>query len=338
MNHEHSGALPPSPIIDRCKTGVLAPYALLAAMKLDVFTPLAMKALSAGELATELNLDPDRLAPLLYALAAIGLLRLEGERFSNADEAQHYLTRGGPHFIGEVWRLYDDLWRGALLAAESIQAGRPLAAHDYASMSSEQIADFFRGQHPDTLLTGWKLAEAVDFSSCRHLLDVAGGSGGLSIALCRRYPELRATIAELPAVVPIAEAHVREAGLDARIEVIATDLLAQPLAGAFDAGVARAFLQVLSPSQCELVLRHVRPALRADAPLYVLSQITDDERTSPESVALFNLIFLSFYEHGRSFTVGEHRRWLERAGFDRIESRRTATGLNMMIGRAAHAA
>jgi 2-polyprenyl-3-methyl-5-hydroxy-6-metoxy-1,4-benzoquinol methylase len=52
------------------------------------------------------------------------------------------------------------------------------------------------------------------------LLDVGAGAAGLSIALCRHYPQLRAVALE-PASQPaeIGERHVREAGLHNRIEI-----------------------------------------------------------------------------------------------------------------------
>ena len=46
--------LPPSPTIDRCMTEVLGPCALLAGMKLDVFTALAEGPATAERLAERL--------------------------------------------------------------------------------------------------------------------------------------------------------------------------------------------------------------------------------------------------------------------------------------------
>ena len=58
--------LPPSPVIDRCKTGVLAPLAFLAGTKLDIFTELAGSPKSAEALATNMSVEPDWLQPLLF--------------------------------------------------------------------------------------------------------------------------------------------------------------------------------------------------------------------------------------------------------------------------------
>jgi SAM-dependent methyltransferase len=330
-----SETLPPSPTIDRCMTEVLGPYALLAGMKLDVFTPLADGPNSAERLATRLGVRPERLRPLLFALAATGLLRAEGDgSFANAPEADHYLVRGRPHFLGDLHISFEDTWRGGLLAAEAIRAGRPVAALDFATMPADELAHFFGGQHPYALLGGWKFAEAVDLGGQRHVLDVGGGSGGLSIALCQRWPGLRATVVELPSVATVAERRVREAGLADRIDVVRADILAAPLTGAFDVAILRSLLQVLSPEDARTALRHVRPALAPGGALYVLGQILDDDRLQPQGAVLLNLVFLAFYEGGASHTEAEHREWLAAAGFVDVERGVTSNGLNMVTARA----
>jgi SAM-dependent methyltransferase len=327
-------ALPPSPIIDRCKTAAFAPFAMLAGMKLDLFTPLGDGSLTPAQLAARLDVRADWLEPLLHGLAAIGLLTVEHGRFANTPEAGHYLVRGRPHFIGDVWHLNEELWRGALLAAESIRAGRPLAAHDYGSMSEDAIAAFFRGQHYNALWSGWRLAETVDFTDVAEVLEVGGGSGGLAIALCQRWQHLRMTLAELPSVAPLTRRHVEAACLDQRIEVVVHDILEDPMDGRFDAVILKSVLQVMHPDDARTALHHLVPALAPSGWIYILGEIVDDARVSPEGVALMNLVFLSFYPDGRAFTEAEYRSWLADAGFVSIERRLTANGLNMMVARS----
>lgn len=325
--------LPPSPIIDRCKTDVLSPFAFLAGTKLDVFTALSDGPKSAEKLAAAISADPNWLRPLLFSLAASGLLTEDAGKFRNSDEADHYLVRGRPHFIGDVGILFEDLWRGAFLAAESIRAGRPLAAHDYAGMSDEAATEFFRGQHPDALLAGWKLAEAADFAGFRTLVDIGGGSGGLALALCERYSNLRAKVVDLPAVTRVADRFIADSPARERVATMAADLLEKPLTGDFDVAVVRSLLQVLGPSDCQKLLVNIRPALSPGASLYIIGQILDDNRKHPENVALFNLIFLSFYENGRAHTEAEHRDWLQAAGFIDVQREITSNGLNMIKAR-----
>ena len=117
--------------------------------------------------------------------------------------------------------------------------------------------------------------------------------------------------------------------------MIRADVLAAPLGGAFYGAILRSLLQVLSPEDAQAALRHVRPALAPGGTLYVLGQILDGDRLRPEAAVLLNLVFLTFYEHGRSYTEVEHREWLAAAGFVGVERSVTANGLNMFTTRAA---
>ena len=69
-------------------------------MQLDLFTPLKEGPLSAEQLADTLGVGFTKLEFLLYALVAATLLRMEGDLFSNTAEADHYLVRGQPEYIG----------------------------------------------------------------------------------------------------------------------------------------------------------------------------------------------------------------------------------------------
>ena len=61
------------------------------------------------------------------------------------------------------------------------------------------------------------LAKRIDLGDCGRLLDVGGGSGAFTIALCRRNPELTATILDFPGTVETARDYAAAAGLAERI-------------------------------------------------------------------------------------------------------------------------
>lgn len=325
----------PQPVTINRLLNVYPSFALLAGLQLDVFTLLSAGPLSAAQLSASLRVDSRRLRPLLHALASCGLLRVEGEDyFANAPEAQLFLARGAPSYIGEVHLLCTRLWEAALRTAASIRMGRPQACHDFASMPAAELEAFLRGLHPDALATGQELAAREEFAACGALLDVGGGSGGVSIALARVHPNLRATVAELPAVVPLTRRFVEEAGLADRIRVQAVNIISQPMEGRFDAAVLKAFLQVLSPAQIQQTLSQVAAALRPGGRVYVLGQgILDDSRLSPPEAAAFNIVFLNLYEEGQAHTESEYRAWLEAAGFKAVERTALRDGSPMIVAQ-----
>jgi hypothetical protein len=80
-----------------------------------------------------------------------------------------------------------------------------------------------------------------------RLLDLGGGSAAYSIAFAQTSERLHATVLGLPNVLPIAERHINEAGLAARIETGAGDLRCDRFDTGFD--LVLAICHMLSPER-----------------------------------------------------------------------------------------
>jgi cyclopropane fatty-acyl-phospholipid synthase-like methyltransferase len=127
-------------------------------------------------------------------------------------------------------------------------------------------------------------------------------------------------VVDLPAVVPIAQRLVAEAGAAERVEVQAADFLAGPPGGGpYDVAVARAIVQVLGPAEAARALANVGRALRSGGELYIVGNVLEDSRLAPRSAVLFNLVLLNFYDRGEAYTLAEHREWLRAAGFEDVQ-------------------
>jgi predicted O-methyltransferase YrrM len=310
-------------------------FALLAALQLDLFTPLASRPLRADELATVLHVDAERLSQLLYVLVLDGLLTVEDGRFANSEQSDQLLVRGKPTYIGDAHTLWADLSAAHLKTAASIRTGIPQARHDYGQMSADALRTTLGGIHPTAVAKGRALAVRSDFTACRSLLDVGGGTGGLSIALAEAYPLLQTTIAELPGVIPLAQQYVAEAGMQARIDTVAVDLLHEAVPGQFDVAVLNIFLGVLSRAEAQAALRHVSRSIRRGGAIYIIGNILDDSRLAPAGAVRANITSMNIYDGGQSYTEGEHRAWLTDAGFVAITREEELIGNGLIRARKA---
>jgi SAM-dependent methyltransferase len=299
--------------------GIYPSMAMLAGMRLGVFTPLKDGPMTVADLARAIGVDPRKLRPLLYALVNAELLTHEGERFGNTPEAQVYLVRGEPAYVGSVHELYADLWHAALQAGQSIGTGTPQVKHDFATMSDDELGAFFRGLHAGALAVGRQLAARFGFERVSTLLDVGGGSGGLAIAACQACPNLSATVVELPRIVPFAEDFVRKAGLIERIKVRASNVVEQAPDGRFEVATLRNLVQVLGPEDARRAVSNIGQALAPGGLLVIVGHVLDDSGLAPAEAVGMNLAFLSIYDEGQAHTEREHRAWLADAGFAEIE-------------------
>lgn len=312
---------------------IYEPMALKAGMRLGLFTPLKDGPMTAEALAAETGANPDRLALLLYALVAIGLLTEAGGEFANSAESDRYLVKGLPTYMGSQHFLYDELWEAAMMSADTLLEGAPKSKHDFARMTEDELAGFYRGTHSGALAAGRRLAELVDLSAARRLVDVGGGSGGVAMGLCETNPELHATIAEFASVTPITRSIVAEAGMDSRIDVIDADIVAEPPEGAYDAAVLRNLIQVLSAPEAAATIAHVGQAVEPGGRIHIWGWMLDNSRHTPRDSALHNLVFLNMYDHGQAYSEAEHFGWLDAAGFVAPERRVLPGGFGLISAR-----
>jgi len=159
--HERAAENP----IKKIATSVYPPFALLAGMQLDLFTPLKDGPMNAEQIAAAIGVGSAKLKVLLYALVAAGILVVEGEFFSNTDAANRFLVKGSPSCMVDIHELLSTLWNAALKTSESIRTGLPQAKLNYSNMSQDELRHFFCGEHPYAGEYGRDLVVRYDFSS-----------------------------------------------------------------------------------------------------------------------------------------------------------------------------
>ncbi len=69
--------------IDKIAASVYPAFALLAGMKLDLFTSLKEGPMEVEQIASIIGVNPSKLNALLYSLVVAGFLKVDGQFFSN---------------------------------------------------------------------------------------------------------------------------------------------------------------------------------------------------------------------------------------------------------------
>jgi 2-hydroxy-4-(methylsulfanyl)butanoate S-methyltransferase len=174
-------SVPRPDTINKLRSAADAAFAMLAGMQLDVFTPLKAGSMTAEQIAAAIGVAPSRLRLLLYVLVSAGLLTEQDGCFSNTAEANHFLVKGGPSYLGNRHAAIAMTWTAYLKTAESIRSGVPQAKLDFSNSPQEELETFLRNINAGTVPAARTLVEKYDFSSVRTLVDVGSGGGGVAI-------------------------------------------------------------------------------------------------------------------------------------------------------------
>ncbi|MGZ8465593.1 MAG: methyltransferase [Candidatus Binatia bacterium] len=250
-------AIPRPDTINKLRSAADAAFAMLAGMQLDLFTPMKAGPMTTEEIANAIGVAPTRLRLLLYALVVAGLLTEENGRFSNTPEANQFLVKGDPSYIGNRHAGIAKRWTDNLETAKSIRTGVPQAKLDFSNAPPQELEKFLRNINANTVPAARTLLEKYDLSSVKTLVDVGSGGGGVAITIAKAFPHIKATAIDLPQVAPIPQKIVEEEGVSERVNVVAADVLCGPLAGSYDIALRTGLINGLSPLNARLALKHI---------------------------------------------------------------------------------
>ena len=313
---------PQPDIFYQIKNGARATAAMLAGMKLDLFSPLKEGPLPAEQLASKLGVNAGKLSPLLYALVITGLLTEEDGAFSNTPETDEFLVKGKVGYLGDAHKIWYSNLLASLETAETIQTGVPQAKYDWTNMAEDELTALFEGMSAHDAAFAHRLSAQYDFSQCRRLLDAGGGSGAFAIAMTQIHPHLTATIADLPKVTLITEKFVMDANASDAVKVVSADLTCDPIPGTYDVAILSSVIQTLSAEEARQVINNVGKVIKPGGWLYIFGGgMLENSRLSPKSAVEWNLVFINTYDNGQSYTEDEHRVWLREAGFEDLQFR-----------------
>jgi len=320
--------------IEKIAKSVYQPFAMLAGMKLDLFSALKDGPMNVEQIAETIGVGPAKLKALLYALVVADFLNVKDEFFSNTDAANRFLVKGNPSSVVDIHELLSTMWNAALNTAESIRTGLPQAKLDYSEMTQDELRQFFYGEHPYAVEYGRDLVERYDFSSYSTLLDVGGGSGGLAIAVTENCPHIQATVVDLPKITPVTQYYIDEVGAGNRVKVVTADAIRGPIPGSYDVAVMSAFIQILSPEEARCAIKNVSKVMNPGGEIYIRGYgIIDNSRISPKKLVGFNLVYINVYDEGQAYTEQEHKGWLEEAGFGNFKRDILADGSSIITAR-----
>ena len=305
---------------------------MLAGIQLDLFSNLVIGPKGVPALAQLLSLDEGKLEILMYVLADAGIVTVHDGIFANTAEAYTFLVKGKTDYLGEEFEAFSDRWARLAMTSESIKTGNAQAKVDYSNMSTEELETFYMGNHSRNREAGLSLMNQFDFSGVHRLLDVAGGTGGLAIAITQSFPRMMATVVEQPNVVPVTKRFIDEAAANGSVEVVTGDITQVCPAGIYDAAVMKNFIPVVSKADAGKALKNIAQSMRPGGILYMVDNgILDNSRLTPKGVVVNSLFFLNVFDDGGPRTEAERSEWLAKAGFVNIQRSTLDMGLGVIV-------
>ena len=321
--------------------GFVYSQVLAACVALDLFERLAAGPASTAVLAEEYDLPREALERLLDAAAELHLLQRVAPGTWRLGELGA-ASRGSPGIAAMVQHhhlLYADL-ADPLALLRDRTASRLGDYWHYAARPGQSERETAR-QYSDLMARSQSFVAddvlaQVPLWGRHHLVDVGGGSGVFASEALARFPDLRATVFDLPDVAALARQRFANAGLAGRGDAVAGDMFSDPLPAGAD---VISLVRILHDHDDDAVVRllaAVRRAIRSDG-LLVVAEPMAGTRSAPGVGAYFSL-YLWAMRSGRPRSRARLGELLEAAGFADVRERRSFQPLLVRVLTARPAA
>ncbi len=277
--------------------GYMASRALFAALELDLFTRLSGAEKSLELLSKETKVSPNLLQPLLTSLVSVGLVVLNETTYSNAPASEAYLVHGATRDFSDYLRFVVGKANYSFMGElEKALRGerKPLVGGYYSSWYADpqDAEQFTRAQHRGSLGPATVLARQTDLGKRRSLLDIGGGSGAFTIALCQRNTKLTATILDFPETVEVAKRYVAEAGLQERITHLPGNALGTDWPNDHEVILMSYLWSAVRGAEIEVLAKRAYAALPPGGMVLIHDFMVDDGLNGPPTAA-FHLLILA---------------------------------------------
>ena len=187
---------------------------MFAAVSLGVFDALTAGPRSLADLAGQLHANPDALERLLDACVGLQLLQKAGGFYENTAAAAAYLCESSPQrltgylkysntVMWKLWEQLEDAVREGTNRWQQVYGWEgPIFSHFFRTEEAKR--EFLMGMHGFGLLSSPVVVSAFDLSRFESFVDLGGATGHLALPPASAYPNIRATVFDLPEAVPLA--------------------------------------------------------------------------------------------------------------------------------------
>lgn len=292
---------------------------LLTAVRLDLFSALSGKGKTAGDVAAKIGAHESTLALLLNALTALRLVGKERTTYQNSSAAEKHLVRHSPQYVGHLLLLHDAEWNNWGKLEETIRTGSRLVDRHVFETDPELGSNVLAVLHRIGQQSGPDLAKRLKLSGTVRMLDLGGGAGTNAIAFCQVYPELTATVFDLPATLRLTEKTVKDAGLESRIILQAGDFNCDSLGGPYDLVLMSDILHYQPYETNEALVEKVFTHLSPGGRLIIKDRFLDEAGTGPAWTTAFAVHILVNTQQGSCYKTSEAVQWMKNAGFSTVE-------------------
>lgn len=309
--------------------------ALIAAVKLDIFTKIGSETVSLDDLQSRTGASRRGLRILCDYLTVIGLMQKKDSHYSLPYIARTFLDESSPFAMGSIVDFTAAPEMVELLFRDPASYVRNGGSAGLANVSPDAPVwvRYAKAMIPFAAPNAKRLANYVSSLSepIYTVLDIAAGHGLYGIEIAKAFPTALVTAIDWPPVLAVARANAEAAGVIDRFRVIEGSAIEKDWGGDYDLILLPNFLHHFDAETCTSLLRKVRASLAPDGRALGVEFVPNEDRVSPAMPAMFAFWMLATTPGGDAYTTSDLNEMARNAGFRGATTRPLAPAPDSLI-------
>jgi hypothetical protein len=321
--------------------GFWASKTLLSAVEMGVFTELAKQPEDLETLRGRLGLHRRAARDFFDTLVALGFLRRENGKYSNAPDADSFLDKHKPSYVGGILEMANQRLYGHWHhLTEALRTGRQQNEAKEEGTDSPFEALYADPARLKTFLAAMSgiskganraIARKVPWKQYKTFADVGTAQGDLAVQIAVANPHLSGFGFDLPEVGPIFEEYAGQHGLNGRVKFQAGNFFEDPLPKV-DVITMGHILHDWNLNEKIMLLGKAHEALPAGGAVVIYDTIIDNDRSKNAFGLMMSLNMLVETPGGFDYTGADCMGWMKEVGFRETRVEHLAGPDSMVVG------
>ena len=326
--------LAPTPLVDT-QIAFNAARAIMAGAELGIYEAIGKNSRTADEIATECKTNTHATKQLLNCLVGIGYLTWSDDKYSlKAKYHKWLLKESESNLIGKLrFQLVE--WNWMAMLEDYVRTGKTLQLHN--SVNEKEWKLYQEGMRDLSVNAAKELAGKIPISkNATNMLDIGGSHGLYSIELCKKHPELKSTILELPYALESASAIAKRYDTTGRVSYKAGNALEDDLGTEqYDLVMINNVVHHFTPGQNNALAQKVARALKPGG-VFIIGEFIRAEKPGEGGViASASGLYFSVISASGNWSAAEIESWQKNAGLkpEKPVTTMTIPGWKMIVAR-----
>ncbi len=329
-----SWGMVPWPLLDVGMSGFMF-SAFIGAGEVDLFKKMNEGPANLQQLAQKTGCNERALQNLLNVLEPLGYVKRKGKQYELTKEAQKTVPIDTfhemiPYFkkqemlnIENAGRALREVPEEGVIGWERVQEGK-------FGRSYQVAMRWLAGSTVEEVTKKISLPKGA-----KRMIDIGGSHGLYCVEMCKRHPELKATVLDWPIGIENAQETLREEPeVAGRIDTHAADFHEDELPEGYDFAFLGNIIHGNRPEQNRKLFKKISAATTDSAKIGILDQFDNISGSSfTKAVSALAGWALFLFANGRAYDIAQVRDWLNEAGFSNLKTHglRSSPGFTLLV-------